>query len=811
MRSPFKGAHRVADCLPVGRLLSLLSVSPVSKRVTSRHLGAAALGVAAALPVLALVPAATVVQAAQSHASMGFAANQTWSISLGDGGGSVALSSPNVANLDGQPSVVFGTQAGRVWAFHINGGGQPGGWPYNAGAPINSSPSVRWYQRRRDSTPCTSAAATPRAPSSGGYQAISPGGGDQWFDPAPNPATDPGNSGVQASMTVGDFAGGLGVEAGNLGQNTYALGAGNGAVFGGFPWFSADSVFSTAATADLYADGNNEIISGGDSSAGLAYGETYGNGGHIRIISSAGNSGTLNPAGGLICQFNTNQNIDRSSPAVGQILAGGGVGIVIGDGSYYGGASDSNKIFAINTGCGLAWSRTLNGITADSPALADVQGNGQLDVVEGTSSSTVYVLNGTNGGTIWSATTSGEVIGSPVTADLTGGGYQDVIVPTTDGIEIFNGQTGAYLTTLGVNEAFQNSPLVTADPDGHIGLTGVGYEASGTIVTHWEIDNTFGSGSSVYEPGAWPQFHHDPQLTGDAGTPAPTIEVPCNAPSSAPNGYVLSASDGGVFTYGNIPFCGSTGSIHLAQPVVGAALTQDGGGYYEVGERRWHLRLRQRRVPRLNGRPPAQQPHRRHGDDRQRRGLLGGGGRRRHLQLRQRANSSAVPAACTSTHRSSAWPRRRTVGATGSSRPTVASSPTATLISSAPWAVIRSTGRSSVSQPTRRRAATGRSRPTAASSPTTLRSTAQPGACPSTLRSSACRQRETVWVTGSSPPMAASSRTEPRSTGRWADTHSTGRSSRWPGPDGSYPTRHRAPFRAYGVTAAANFFGAHRQ
>ena len=581
MRSPFKGAHRVADCLPVGRLLSLLSVSPVSKRVTSRHLGAAALGVAAALPVLALVPAATVVQAAQSHASMGFAANQTWSVSLGDGGGSVALSSPNVANLDGQPSVVFGTQAGRVWAFHLNGGGQPGGWPYNAGAPINSSPSVAGINAGGTDTVYVGSGDA-AAPSSGGYQAISPGGADQWFDTAANPATDPGNSGVQASMTVGDFAGGLGVEAGNLGQNTYALGAGNGAVFGGYPWFSADSVFSTAATADLYADGNNEIISGGDSSAGLAYGETYGNGGHIRIISSAGNSGTLNPAGGLICQFNTNQNIDRSSPAVGQILAGGGVGIVIGDGSYYGGASDSNKIFAINTGCGLAWSRTLNGITADSPALADVQGNGQLDVVEGTSSSTVYVLNGTNGGTIWSATTSGEVIGSPVTADLTGGGYQDVIVPTTDGIEIFNGQTGAYLTTLGVNEAFQNSPLVTADPDGHIGLTGVGYEASGTIVTHWEIDNTFGSGSSVYEPGAWPQFHHDPQLTGDAGTPAPTIEVPCNAPSSAPNGYVLSASDGGVFTYGNIPFCGSTGSIHLAQPVVGAALTQDGGGYYEV-------------------------------------------------------------------------------------------------------------------------------------------------------------------------------------------------------------------------------------
>ena len=152
---------------------------------------------------------------------------------------------------------------------------------------------------------------------------------------------------------------------------------------------------------------------------------------------------STNPAGGLICQFNTNQNIDRSSPAVGQFLAGGAVGIVVGDGSFYSGASDSNKVFAINTGCGLAWSDQLNGVTADSPALADVQGNGQLDVVEGTAAGTVYVLNGTNGATVWSASTTGQVIGSPVTADLTGGGYQDVIVPTTDGIDIFDGRSGA--------------------------------------------------------------------------------------------------------------------------------------------------------------------------------------------------------------------------------------------------------------------------------------------------------------------------------------------------------------------------------
>ncbi|HLM95499.1 MAG TPA: hypothetical protein VK283_04240 [Acidimicrobiales bacterium] len=541
---------------------------------------------ATALGLTITFQAAPVAQGTEVPHAAGFVANQTWSQTLNDPGNPVALSSPNVANLDGQPAVVVGDRGGHVYAFHLSGGSSPAGWPYDAGAPVDSSPSVAPIDANGLDTVYVGVgnAATP---TTGGYQAIAPNGGDQWFDQETNPGYDPEpHNAVSASLTVGSYAGGYGVEAGSLGQNTDALGAANGAELEGFPWFSADSVFSTAAVADLYADGNNEIISGGDSSAGFAYGEPYANGGHIRILSSAGNAGTGNPGGGLICEYNTDQNIDRSSPAVGQFLSGGNVGIAIGDGSNFSGASDSNKVIAINTDCGLAWSDTLNGITADSPALADVSGNGQLDVVEGTQANTIYVLNGTNGAVVWSAPTSGQVIGSPVTADLTGGGYQDVIVPTTAGIDIFDGRSGAEVATLGSTDGFQSSPLVTNDPDGHIGITGAGYYYDGSAllgtVVHWEIDNTNGSGASVYETGAWPQFHHDPQLTGDAGTPPPTIQVPCNAPAGGPNGYLLSASDGGVFDYGNIPFCGSTGSIHLNQPVVASALTRDGGGYWEV-------------------------------------------------------------------------------------------------------------------------------------------------------------------------------------------------------------------------------------
>ncbi len=60
------------------------------------------------------------------------------------------------------------------------------------------------------------------------------------------------------------------------------------------------------------------------------------------------------------------------------------------------------------------------------------------------------------------------------------------------------------------------------------------------------------------------------------------LSVPCSPPTGTPTGYRFVASDGGIFSYGNQPFCGSTGSIHINQPVVGIANTADAGGYWTV-------------------------------------------------------------------------------------------------------------------------------------------------------------------------------------------------------------------------------------
>jgi hypothetical protein len=54
------------------------------------------------------------------------------------------------------------------------------------------------------------------------------------------------------------------------------------------------------------------------------------------------------------------------------------------------------------------------------------------------------------------------------------------------------------------------------------------------------------------------------------------------ASTSDRGGYWLVASDGGVFSYGDATFYGSTGAIRLNQPIVGMTPTPDGRGYWLV-------------------------------------------------------------------------------------------------------------------------------------------------------------------------------------------------------------------------------------
>lgn len=513
---------------------------------------------------------------------------QTWSTGLlADPNQPIALSSPVPADLDGQPSVVVGDRSGALYGIHLasptSSAVEATGWPaYSGNGPIDSTPSVLPGDGLAT---VLVGSGNDFNPASGGYQGFSPSGQRKWFTPVLNPRSDTSPAGgVQAGLSVGSLTpGAMQTFAGSLGQVSYALDAASGTPLTGWPFFNSDSTHATASLADLYGTGKTQIVVGGDQTTGSGRGQSYTDGGHIRILTGTGNQ---------ICRADTDQVVD-SSPAVGGFLADGATGIVTGTGAYFAGASTTDALLAYDARCHLQWSATLDGSTFSSPALSDVLGSGTLQVVEGTDqgsggSGSVWVLDGTTGRTIWKQTDIGRVIGSVVTADLSGSGHNDVIVPTINGTDVFDGRTGTQIATLSPSLGLQNAPLVTADPNGTIGITLAGYVGVAGVtggvgrIDHYEIPRT-GPAPPV-GPGSWSMFHHDPQLTGTTGSGiVPHVIPACQVPSAVSTGYVLAASDGGLFSFpSTTPFCGSAGSEHLASPVVGVAMAPSSGGYWEV-------------------------------------------------------------------------------------------------------------------------------------------------------------------------------------------------------------------------------------
>jgi len=111
----------------------------------------------------------------------------------------------------------------------------------------------------------------------------------------------------------------------------------------------------------------------------------------------------------------------------------------------------------------------------------------------------------------------------------------------------------------------------------HVGFLGDSGNAEGTPPhLHFEIRTP---GGDPINP--WTSLRLAQGLP--AGTRCAYDTNPKATPSSrSASGYWVLGSDGGVFTFGNAQFHGSTGGMPLNQPVVGMAATTSGKGYWLV-------------------------------------------------------------------------------------------------------------------------------------------------------------------------------------------------------------------------------------
>src|SRR5580704_4413304 len=72
---------------------------------------------------------------------------------------------------------------------------------------------------------------------------------------------------------------------------------------------------------------------------------------------------------------------------------------------------------------------------------------------------------------------------------------------------------------------------------------------------------------------------HEVRQSSGAGLRAPIVGLVQTADA---RGYWLVGADGGIFTFGNAAYYGSTGNLLLNQPIVGLAAAPDGHGYWLV-------------------------------------------------------------------------------------------------------------------------------------------------------------------------------------------------------------------------------------
>ncbi|HEY1989365.1 MAG TPA: hypothetical protein VGG43_07880 [Acidimicrobiales bacterium] len=121
--------------------------------------------------------------------------------------------------------------------------------------------------------------------------------------------------------------------------------------------------------------------------------------------------------------------------------------------------------------------------------------------------------------------------------------------------------------TVPVGMTYTWNDALAAGAGGSSGHTTSAPNANG----YWEVASdggifSFGNAGFYGSTGA---LHLNQPIVGMASTPDH-------------RGYWLVASDGGIFSFGDAGFHGSTGALHLNQPIVGMASTPDGRGYWLV-------------------------------------------------------------------------------------------------------------------------------------------------------------------------------------------------------------------------------------
>ncbi len=204
-----------------------------------------------------------------------------------------------------------------------------------------------------------------------------------------------------------------------------------------------DTVFSGVAIGDLNRDGLPEVVVGGDSSPSQFYWE----GGRVNTLTWDGHREWVKRTDQVIW----------SSPVLADLDNDGFLEVIVGTGYFYPQPSSppypGNLVYALDSAGndvpGWPYVTASSGTDArvqSSPAVADLNGDGTLDVVISDGQGKLHAIR-PNGQALWSiqAFDRQNLWTSPIIADINGDNRPDVVIGAESNLRGFAGATGAQI------------------------------------------------------------------------------------------------------------------------------------------------------------------------------------------------------------------------------------------------------------------------------------------------------------------------------------------------------------------------------
>lgn len=420
----------------------------------------------------------------------------------------VRYSSPVLENLDTDTDleIVVGGSDGRLYAVNHDGTSLSG-FPYNTGqgAAIESSPAIGDIDNDGQMEIIFGAGSTFTPNAHGGLYAIDTNGSLLWQFYTGDFNGDGWRDGVYSTPALGDIDGDgkLEVVFGAWDGYVRALNGEDGSVL--WQVFVRDTVWSSPALGDIDRDGYLDVVIGVDAHAESAFGTP--DGGSLHVFTRDGAEMPGFP-----------QHIDeiiQSSPALGDIDGDGWLDIVVGTGGYYGRGRQVHA-WDHNGNYLSGWPKSTGDYCSSSPALGDIDGDGELEVVIGCNDGKIYAWNAdgsqkfatqvhnSGGSSQWGISTS------PILADVDGDGTPEILFSYAWDVGVLEGNGTQTGTFYGTYYTVSNSPAVgDIDKDGTLKVVVAGGYNNGAngMIYIWDLTST-----SIANP--WPMFHRDAAHNG---------------------------------------------------------------------------------------------------------------------------------------------------------------------------------------------------------------------------------------------------------------------------------------------------------